>query len=440
MIEDIIKKWLSYEPRRATPPRHKFYPLTVDILYPRLNIQLPSFLIKDKKILDLGCCIPFNEPWCMENGAVEYHGVEILRDVAQKGNELVSTGNKIFHDSIENFIDSADLERYDLIIAQSSLNAVANLPTVLEKLFSTKRTIVFEFTENTDHAPKALINISSNAVNYNETGDSIYEIQKWYPNLESLNVFCKINKYQIDNTPNETMKIEMPEWSKYKFCSWANPKESNKIYPLMKDYEWRFDKKVAKIFDDHAPRHIPDYDYIINSITSIIKNKIDVNDKILEIGCATGKTVKKLFYNGFKNITATDCSQDMLNACPLGLADYIKTDKVPKDRFKLILANWIIQFNQNKKDVIEDMIAALEQGGIAIISEKTTDTPKDLYYIWKKQQGVSEQEILEKEQSLKGVLFLNAPVWYEKLFKELNCDVEVFNNKLGFYTWIIHKK
>jgi hypothetical protein len=106
----------------------------------------------------------------------------------------------------------------------------------------------------------------------------------------------------------------------------------------------------------------------------------------------------------------------------------------------LILANWIIQFNQNKKDFIECIIAALEQGGIAIISEKTTDTEADLYYIWKKKQGVSEQEILEKEQSLKGVLFLDAPGWYEKLFKDLDCDVEVFNNKLGFYTWIIHKK
>lgn len=437
-IEDRIKEWLQYEPRKKQLPKYN-YCLTFETLYNRLKVQLPRFLIKDKKILDLGCCIPFNEPWCMENGAVLYHGVEILRDIAQKGKQLVGKNNEVFHDSIENFVYSADLDRYDLIIAQSSLNSSPNLPELLKKLFSTKKTIIFEFTKNSKHQDDPLIAISTSGVNFNEDGNDVYEIQKWFPNIESLDIFCKINNYEMDIRPNKIMSLKMPDWSKYKFCVWANPNKSEKIYPLMKDYEWRFDKKIATIFDSHAPKHIPDYEYVINSIPKIIQNYVNHNDKILDIGCATGKTIKTLYYNGYTNLVGTDSSLDMLDACPKNLAQYFNVDTIPSDRYKCILANWVLHFNKNKTELLRQIHTHLDDDGICVLTEKTLQTDRNLYHAWKQQQGVTKKEISDKENSLKGVMHCDSVDWYENTFKEIGFSFSLFNNKLGFHTWILKK-
>tara|TARA_B110000503_G_scaffold137940_1_gene223077 strand:- start:108 stop:1433 length:1326 start_codon:yes stop_codon:yes gene_type:complete len=438
-IENTIKEWLQYEPRKIRPPRHTFYPLTVDLVYNRIKTQLPSKFIKDKKVLDLGCCIPFNEPWCNQHGAKLYHGVEILKEIANKGAELVQAHNKIFHDSIENFINQTDLSFYDTIIAQSSLNAVANLPEILHKLFQSKATIIFESTDKTNDGLDPFISITNTSANFDSTGENIFDVQKWFPNLKSMNIFAEIDQYKLDDSPNKLMQLKIPEWRKHKFACWLVPNNDGKIYPHMKDYEWKFDKKVAKIFDTHAPKHIPDYEYVIDSIPNIIKKNVDHNDKILDVGCASGKTIKKLYYNGYTNLYGTDNSQDMLDICPKNLATYIKTDDIPKENFKCIIANWTLHFNKNKKELLEKIFNQLDNNGVCILSEKTLETPKDLYHKWKRAQGCSEQEILDKENSLKGVMHCDTADRYNDIFKQVGFDSILYNNKLGFYTWLLYK-
>lgn len=438
-IEDRIKEWLQYEPRKIRPPRYAFYPLTVDLVYNRIKIQIPTKFIENKKVLDLGCCIPLNELWCNEKNARLYHGVEILEEIAKKGDQLVKPSNKVFHDSIENFINQTDLTFYDTIIAQSSLNTVADLPGILHKLFASKATIIFESTYKPQGKDQSFIATSNVSASFDSTGENVYDIQKWWPNLKSMQTFAEIDQYNIDESPDKLMRLKIPEWSEHKFSCWLTPSDNLKIFPHMKDYEWKFDKKVAKIFDTHAPKHIPDYDYIINSIPTIIKNNVEYNDKILEIGCATGKTIKKLYYNGYINLIGTDNSQSMLDVCPTNLATYINTQDIPADNFKCIIANWVLHFNKNKIELLKNMFNCLDDNGICIISEKTTETNRELYHAWKKKQGLSQQEITDKENSLKGVMYCDSVEYYENIFNEIGFESVVFNNKLGFYTWILKK-
>lgn len=439
MMENIIKDWLQYEPRKIRPPRHSFYPLTVDIILNRIKTQLMPKFIKDKKILDLGCCIPFNEPWCNSNGAKVYHGVEILREIADKGNNLVQEKNKIFHDSIENFIAQTDLTFYDTIIAQSSLNAVANLPQVLSKIFKSGATVIWESTDKSSNSDRPSIAVTNTSANFDSTGEKVFDVQKWFPNLESMRVFAEIDQYQVDDTPNKLMQIKLPEWRKYKFACWITPYAGGKTFPHMKDYEWKFDKKVAKIFDNHAPRHIPDYQYVIDSIPTLIAERVSFSDRILDIGCASGKTLKKLYYNGYKNLLGTDSSKDMIDICPKNIANYEHTKNIPNEKFKCILANWTLHFNQNKKALLQEIFNKLDHTGIAIISEKTLETPKQLYHSWKRTQGCSEQEIREKENSLKGVMHCDHIDWYTELFNQIGFKNTLYNNKLGFCTWVLTK-
>lgn len=438
-MENIIKEWLQHEPRKIRPPRHSFYPLTVEVIHSRMKTQLLPKFIKGKKVLDLGCCIPFNELWCNEHGAKLYHGVEILREIADKGNELVQAQNKIFHDSIENFVAQTDLSFYDTIIAQSSLNAVADLPKVLHTLFRSRAMIIFESTDKTNNSEQASIIIANTSANFDSTGESVFDVQKWFPNLASTKILASLDQYQVDDTPNKLMQIKIPEWRKHKFACWLTPTKDGKIYPHMKDYEWKFDKKIAKVFDNHAPKHIPDYEYVINSLPHILEDKISKDDSILDVGCASGKTLKKLYYSGYRNLTGTDASKDMLDVCPKNIAVYEHTSEIPKKQFKCIIANWTLHFNKNKKQMLQDIFDRLDTNGILILSEKTLQTPKILYHTWKKLQGCSEQEIKDKEHSLKNVMHCDNIDWYVDAFETVGFQHRLFNHKLGFCTWVLVK-
>lgn len=435
-MHDVIKKWLAYEPRRVRPPGHSIYPLTVNLITDRMKIMLPPSLVRNKSILDLGCGIPFNEYWCTSHGAKLFHGVEVLQKLAKQGNQLVRTPNYIFNDSIENFIQQADLQKYDLIIAQSSLSAVDSVQDVFRKLFESKATIVFEMN-NCLSTEDAVIHYNTEAVQATDTINEVWKVQKSFPNMGAVQHFCSINDYDLNIKPNKIMQLKLKDWSKYKWCGWASPNSKTKQFAFMKDHEWRFNKKVAKMFDTHAPKHIPDYNFIIDSISVILQGKINHNDKILEIGCATGKTLKKLFYHGFTNLHATESSKDMLDTCPTDIATYYATETIPNHRYKCIVANWTLHFNKNKEELFEKMINALDNNGIIILSEKTSEVQKDIYHSWKKTQGVSDKEIIDKEKSLRDIMFLNNQTWYEELFKKHGLKYKIYNNKMGFITWII---
>ena len=439
-IEESIAQWLQYEPRKNKPPEYSFYPLTVDMVLNRMKCQLSPILLKDRKILDLGCCIPFNELWCNKHGAKLYHGVEILREVAVQGNSLVQKHNKIFHDSIENFLDRSDLSFYDTIIAQSSIHSVENLPKYINKIMASGATFIFETSDKTSGNEKSLIATAVASANFDSKGTSVYHVQKWFPNLSGMKTFAMAHQYVLDDTPNKIMKIKMPDWSKFKTACWMKPGKELPQYNHMKDYEWKFNHRVAKTFDSHAPKHIPDYHYIIDSLPKILQNHIRQDEKILDVGCATGATIKKLYYNHYVNLVGTECSAEMLEVCPMNLASYHLTSEIPANNYGAILSNWTLQFNKNKKELLEKIYNNLKNNGVLILSEKTNECNRELYHAWKRSQGVTQQEILEKEKSLKGVMHCLSKNQYEKLLKEIGFSISLFNEKLGFCTWVAIKK
>lgn len=236
-MEDIIKEWLQYSPLRIKPPRHSFYPLTVDLIISRMKTQLPINFLKNQKVLDLGCCIPFNEIWCNIHGAKLYHGVEVLKEIADKSKKLVKNQNKIFHDSIENFIKENDISFYDTIIAQSSLNACEDVPGILKKLFASKSIIILESTDKTPGETKPLIHISNTSAAFDSSGSKVYDTINWHPNLASMKILAEIDQYDLDDAPNRLMKLKIPDWSKHKFACWLSPSKNKNTYFYMKDYE-----------------------------------------------------------------------------------------------------------------------------------------------------------------------------------------------------------
>lgn len=207
---------------------------------------------------------------------------------------------------------------------------------------------------------------------------------------------------------------------------------------------WKFDSSVASTFRQHARQHIPNYEQVLSLTTEFLQDKLQPSDAILEFGCAVGETVERLSQAGFSNIHAVDRSQDMLDLCPPGLANYYCMDSLPNTGtpYKAILCNWTLSFNINKLDLLEKFYHALDSDGYLILSEKTKESGLSLeqYHKYKLKQGVSPDAIQAKARALKGVMHVDSVEWYINALHSCGFDdVSLVNANWCFTTFINSK-
>lgn len=183
---------------------------------------------------------------------------------------------------------------------------------------------------------------------------------------------------------------------------------------------WKFDSEIANVFSDHAKKHIPNYDLVIDKSVEICKTK-SKSSHIIDVGCATGETLRRLNYSGFTNLYGVDNSKDMLEKCPISVATYYCENQLPPNDYDVVIMNWTLHFIRDKESYLESIIENLSDTGIFILSEKTStdDFAKKFYYDYKRRHGVSDQEILDKEQSLKNVMHVNDIEWYLSTLKKV---------------------
>lgn len=209
---------------------------------------------------------------------------------------------------------------------------------------------------------------------------------------------------------------------------------------------WKFDKTVADVFESHARKHIPHYDSVIDLSVSLCQQHARSKDHIVDFGCATGLTLKRLHQSGFSNLTGIDNSADMLDRCDPTMAKLVLSDGGwPLDTnpsCRVIMANWTMHFCPQKETILAGMYQSLEPGGIMIITDKTSQTNMALtqYHRWKHQQGVSHSEIQQKADSLKGVMHVQQVKWWLATLDQMGfCDVEIADAAWCFTTFVAVK-
>jgi tRNA (cmo5U34)-methyltransferase len=179
---------------------------------------------------------------------------------------------------------------------------------------------------------------------------------------------------------------------------------------------WRFDSKVAETFVSHARQHIPGYERVIDKSVAFLSRTLDYNDAVIDIGCATGHTLKKLSSVGFTNLHGVDNSDSMMVHVPVGIARLTCSDRLPMDQtYHAAIMNWTLHFVRDKVVYLQDIFAQLESGGYLILSDKTYNqgTALNLYHDFKRSQGVSDQDITEKALAVKDVMFIDSQQWYQ---------------------------
>jgi ubiquinone/menaquinone biosynthesis C-methylase UbiE len=163
---------------------------------------------------------------------------------------------------------------------------------------------------------------------------------------------------------------------------------------------------------------------------------------VIDIGCATGETLRRLYSAGFINLTGVEASHDMLQQCDHTTAKILHNDRFPNEQFDVVLCNWTLHFVEDKEKYLIDIHRNLSDNGMFIISEKTSLNPVSIqqYHKWKLSQGVTHKEIINKEAAVKDIMFIKDPKWY---LDTLSCigfkNIQIIDASWCFTTFLCFK-
>ena len=203
---------------------------------------------------------------------------------------------------------------------------------------------------------------------------------------------------------------------------------------------WKFNSHIEKIYDEHVLAHIPNYERVITKSLDVC-NTVDRDSPIIDVGCANGATLYKLYNMGFSNLHGVDSSSEMVSNIS-NIANIKVSTKLPVGPYKIILANWVLHFINDKETYLNDVYNNLLDDGIFILSEKINldNNFVNHYYNIKRQHGVTDSEIAQKEKSLQGVMFVKSRDWYIQTLKTIGFTrIEVIDADWCFNTFYIQK-
>jgi len=208
--------------------------------------------------------------------------------------------------------------------------------------------------------------------------------------------------------------------------------------------KWQFDKAAAENFAAIAHNEIPDYQRVIDLSIQIIQHLAIKNPRIIDVGSAIGTTLHALYQAGFENLYGVDNSAEML-ARSFARATLIESDHFPVDYgpFDVVISNWVLHFIKDRESYLEDITSSLTPNGVLILTEKVSASPlaNELYYDFKRSNGLSEQQIEEKKQRLAGVLVTYPLDWYLARLKSLGFEqIDVVNANSVFVTLLASRR
>lgn len=191
---------------------------------------------------------------------------------------------------------------------------------------------------------------------------------------------------------------------------------------------WTFSKKsVAKNFRLHAKKSIPFYEEGHDIICKLTDFFLKKNSICYEIGCSKGDLIKKILIHSKKenvNFIGIDIEKEMI----LEAKKNVKKSLAKKNKFifkkdnlikmklnknDLVICYYTIQFinPEHRQKVINKIYKSLNWGGALIMFEKVRakdarfqDYMSNIYSNFKSENGYSAEEIINKSNSLKGVM------------------------------------
>ncbi len=193
--------------------------------------------------------------------------------------------------------------------------------------------------------------------------------------------------------------------------------------PISKQFE--FDADVAAVFDDMLSRSVPFYKESQQLTSRFCCNVLSEGGRVIDLGCSTASLLLQIE----RGVSASDkCeligidnSHAMIEHAHKKLEVYqskihlVEGDilEYPFGLTRAIVCNYTLQFVRPmmREKLVQKIYDSLEEGGVFIFSEKVLSENAtlnkqliDCYYDYKKVQGYSEYEIVQKREALENVL------------------------------------
>lgn len=184
--------------------------------------------------------------------------------------------------------------------------------------------------------------------------------------------------------------------------------------------KFEFDAQVASVFDDMLERSIPFYKQSLTLCVDFLKLNAQ-EGVIYDLGCSTGNLLLNLAPHTNATLIGLDTSEAMIECAKLKAEAYnapisFKVADCLQEEFyesSAFVSNYTLQFIRppQRLGLVRKIYAALQKGGIFIISEKMTSADPlldsqmiEYYHTYKHNNGYSKTQIARKREALENVL------------------------------------
>ncbi len=188
---------------------------------------------------------------------------------------------------------------------------------------------------------------------------------------------------------------------------------------------FKFNAEVANVFEDMIKRSVPGYELALEMIGVIAQYTLKNKDApvAIDLGCSLGASMDAILSHSTAQVIGVDNSLDMLKKASTNLEakfkgrfqlhhEDITTYQFPQQSHFIIL-NFTLQFIplELRNELLEKCFNSLAPNGVLLISEKiliqdsTTNTYlRSLHHEFKKHNGYSAKEIMNKRDAIENVL------------------------------------
>lgn len=187
--------------------------------------------------------------------------------------------------------------------------------------------------------------------------------------------------------------------------------------------EWEFDEDVANSFDSHVRKSVPFYDEVQRMVVELSEYFVREDSTVYDLGCSTGETLARLLdlhANKQTQFIGVELSESMAEQARSNVGskrvrvlnqNVLDTSFSPSPDF--VTALYTLQFLtlSERRELLEQLYEALNEGGAIVFTEKVhsndaqfEDMWLELFWDFKRRQGLSPGEILQKAGSIRGVL------------------------------------
>jgi len=186
---------------------------------------------------------------------------------------------------------------------------------------------------------------------------------------------------------------------------------------------WKFTDNVAENFDAHVRKSIPLYEEVQRMVVDMSEWFVRDGSTIYDIGSSTGETILHLHNKHIakQNVRyiGIDNSKGMVKQAQEKITaknvKFLHRDvlKIIFDEADLVISLFTMHFLSaaERLQILQKAYQCLRDGGALIMAEKVlaeegriNDLWTELYWDFKKRQGLQDDQILQKARSLRGIL------------------------------------